>query len=308
MIFPEPTFISWYPLISSTSQRHFQGSSCGLGTKVSQTYAWDQMRRRDHKRHRLQVHNLTHSFTGLQWFPDGHGFKQWTGNNSKALMKVFIPAIEGHIPQDIVHMFCALLEFCYITQHNVITEASLVQLSDVLTMFHCYPQVFKTTGTVPHFLLSHQHSMTHYADMIQLFGASNRLCSLITESKHIKVVKEPWRWSNKHNALGQMLLTNQWLDKLAASRQCRDSILYRLVLAYFMAHNNWASQHNITIMCRVIPHIMCSFPAIMHQTHDTFPHSRNAFPCSCIFTFYCTSSCFSRIFMFHCASLHSIAI
>ena len=27
-------------------------------------------------------------FSGLQRFPDGHGFKQWTGNDLKALMKV----------------------------------------------------------------------------------------------------------------------------------------------------------------------------------------------------------------------------
>ena len=27
------------------------------------------------------------SFTGLQCFPQGHNFKQWTGNDSKALMK-----------------------------------------------------------------------------------------------------------------------------------------------------------------------------------------------------------------------------
>ncbi|KAG1870501.1 hypothetical protein C8R48DRAFT_596843 [Suillus tomentosus] len=158
------------------------------------------------------------SFTGLRRFPDGCGFKQWTGNDSKALMKVFIPAIEGHVPQDMVHAFRALLEFCYIARRDVITEASLVQLSDALTRFHHYCQIFETTGTVPHFSLPRQHSMTHYADMIRLFGAPNGLCSSITESKHIKAVKEPWRWSNKHNALGQMLLTNQRLDKLAASR------------------------------------------------------------------------------------------
>jgi hypothetical protein len=67
------------------------------------------------------------------------------------------------------------------------------------------------------------------------------------------------------------------LNTLAATR-CRDSILYRLVLAYFTAHDDWASQHNITIMCRAILHIMRSFPAITRQTQDTFPHSRNAFP------------------------------
>jgi hypothetical protein len=83
--------------------------------------------------------------------------------------------------------------------------------------------------------------------------------------------------------------------------RCRDSILYRLVEAYFTAHNDWASQHNITIMCRAIPHIMLSFPAIMRQTQDTFPHSRNAFPHSC------NAFPHSRIFAFHCASSCSIA-
>jgi len=51
---------------------------------------------------------------------------------------------------------------------------------------------------------------------------------------------------------------------------CRDSIFYRLILAYFMAHDNWASQHNITIMSRMILHIMSNFPAMMCQTYDTF--------------------------------------
>lgn len=51
-----------------------------------------------------------------------------------------------------------------------------------------------------------------------MFGAPNGLCSSITESKHIKAVKKPWRRSSKHKALGQMLLTNQRLDKIAAAR------------------------------------------------------------------------------------------
>jgi hypothetical protein len=43
-----------------------------------------------------------------------------------------------------------------------------------------------------------------------------------------------------------------------------------------MAHDDWASQHNITIVCRAIPHIMRSFPAITCQTQDTFLHSHLA--------------------------------
>jgi len=54
--------------------------------------------------------------------------------------------------------------------------------------------------------------------LIREFGAPNGLCSSITESKHIKAVKEPWRRSSRFEALGQMLLTNQRLDKLAAAR------------------------------------------------------------------------------------------
>ena len=60
--------------------------------------------------------------------------------------------------------------------------------------------------------------MDHYATNIRRYGAPNGLCSSITESKHIKAVKEPWRRSSRYEALGQMLLTNQRNDKLSALR------------------------------------------------------------------------------------------
>ncbi|KAG1849361.1 hypothetical protein C8R48DRAFT_750259 [Suillus tomentosus] len=156
------------------------------------------------------------SFAGLRRFPQGRDFKQWTGDDSKALMKVFLPAIEGHVPQDMVRAFRALLEFCYLVRRNIITEDTLIQIQDALRRFHHYRKIFDTI--IPTFSLPRQHSMAHYVDMIRLFGAPNGLCSSITELKHIKAVKEPWRWSSRHNALGQMLVTNQRLDKLAASR------------------------------------------------------------------------------------------
>ena len=60
-----------------------------------------------------------------------------------------------------------------------------------------------------------------------MFGAPNGLCSSITESKHIKAVKEPYRRSSHFEALGQILLTNQRNDKLAA---CRVSLTARKLL------------------------------------------------------------------------------
>jgi hypothetical protein len=130
-----------------------------------------------------------------------------------------LPAIEGHVPREIVRTFRAFLEFCYITRRNVVDTKALTELEDALARFHQYRTAFQELGVRPDGCsLPRQHSLTHYISLIKAFGAPNGLCSSITESKHIKAVKEPWRRSNRYKALGQMLLTNQRLDKLAACR------------------------------------------------------------------------------------------
>lgn len=128
-----------------------------------------------------------------------------------------MPAIQGHVPQDVVRTFSAFLDFCYIVRRDSLTDNDLVQLQDALDRFHKYREIFKTTGVTLTFSLPRQHSLCHYPLLVRLFGAPNGLCSSITESKHIKAVKEPWRRSSRFNALGQMLLTNQRLDKLVAA-------------------------------------------------------------------------------------------
>ncbi|KAI6115218.1 hypothetical protein EDD16DRAFT_1799844 [Pisolithus croceorrhizus] len=122
-------------------------------------------------------------FTGLRRFPEGRHFKQWTGNDSKALMKVYLPAIEGHVPVEIVRTFRALLEFTYLIRRNVITEETLVTIEDVINCFHKHREIFRESGT------------------------------------HIDAVKDPYRRTNRNKPLGQMLIINQRLDKLAASRR-----------------------------------------------------------------------------------------
>jgi hypothetical protein len=113
----------------------------------------------------------------------------------------------------------SFLEFCYIVRRSVITENTLVDLDDALARFHEHRAAFQDQGIrTKGFTLPRQHSMVHYRDMIRLFGAPNGLCSSITEAKHIKAVKEPWRRSNRNKPLKQMLLTNQRLDKLMAAR------------------------------------------------------------------------------------------
>ncbi|KAJ6609225.1 hypothetical protein B0H10DRAFT_2298332 [Mycena sp. CBHHK59/15] len=129
-------------------------------------------------------------FPGLCRFPEGRGFKQWTGDDSKALMK-----------------------------RNVVGEATLIAIDAALARYHQERQIFEESGVCPNgFCLPRQHSLTHYRYLIQEFGAPNGLCSSITESKHIKAIKEPWRRSSRYEALIQMLTINDRLDKLAAAR------------------------------------------------------------------------------------------
>ncbi|KAJ7480981.1 hypothetical protein FB451DRAFT_1350862 [Mycena latifolia] len=158
-------------------------------------------------------------FPGLRRFPEGRGFKQWTGDDSKALMKVYLPAIEGHVPPQMLRAFSAFLDFCYLVRRNVVDEATLTAIDAALARYHQERVIFAESGVCPDgFCLPRQHSLTHYRYLIQQFGAPNGLCSSITESKHIKAVKQPWRRSSRYEALGQMLTINDRLDKLASAR------------------------------------------------------------------------------------------
>ena len=128
-----------------------------------------------------------------------------------------MPALQGHLPGDVICTFRAFLEFCYIARCDVITEDHLDEMEDALLRFHSFREVFMPIRPKG-FSLPRQHSIIHYPALIRLFGAPNGICSSITESKHIRAVKEPWRRSSRNQALFQMLTTNQRLDQLIAAR------------------------------------------------------------------------------------------
>ncbi|KAI0310524.1 hypothetical protein OF83DRAFT_1166623 [Amylostereum chailletii] len=166
--------------------------------------------------------SLAPAFSGLRRFHQGRNFKQWTGDDSKALMKVYVNAIEGHVPRDMVRAITAYLDFCYIARKSELLETDLDDLDEALARFHQYRVVFQQYGVrapgLEGLSLPRQHAMKHYRELIEWFGAPNGLCTSITEAKHIKAIKEPWRRSNRYKPLGQMLLTNQRLDKMAAAK------------------------------------------------------------------------------------------
>ena len=111
------------------------------------------------------------------------------------------------------------MDLCYIFRRNVITTTALKTAEGLLDQFHNLRRVFIDAGVRSSISLPRQHALIHYLTSIPLFGSPNGLCSSITESKHIKAVKEPWQRSSRYKALIQMLRTITRLDKIAALRR-----------------------------------------------------------------------------------------
>jgi hypothetical protein len=129
---------------------------------------------------------------------------------------VYLSTLEGHVPVEMLRTFSAYLARC-----SVFTESTLNLLYDALGRFYEHCVLFQATGVrepgPEGFALPRQHSIKHYPHLITEFGALNGLCSSITESKHIRAVKEPWRRSSRNQPLRQILVVNQRLDKLVAA-------------------------------------------------------------------------------------------
>ncbi|KAI9450796.1 hypothetical protein BJY52DRAFT_1125681 [Lactarius psammicola] len=160
--------------------------------------------------------SIVPSFPGLRRFPEGRDFNQWTGDDSKALMKVYLGAIAGYLPPMMVRCISTFIDACYVARRSAISALALEWFRERVAQFHEQRQIFIRSGVRMSISLPRQHALSHYALSIQLFGSPNGLCSSITESKHIKAVKEPWRRSSRYNALPQILRTLVQLEKMAA--------------------------------------------------------------------------------------------
>ncbi|KAL0063000.1 hypothetical protein AAF712_010131 [Marasmius tenuissimus] len=151
------------------------------------------------------------AFPGLRRFPDGWDFNQWTGDDSKALMKVYIAAIQGHVPSDIVKTFSAFMECCFIVRKNSLAADDFAAFDYHLSRFHEYREIFITTGVRDDLSLPRQHALKHYPRGLRTFGSPNGLCSSITESKHIKAMLKTITRLEKMNAIQQKFRKRGWL-------------------------------------------------------------------------------------------------
>ncbi|KAH7903445.1 hypothetical protein BJ138DRAFT_1120383 [Hygrophoropsis aurantiaca] len=122
----------------------------------------------------------TPHFPGLRWFPHGRQFKQWTGDDSKALMKVYLPAIVEYVPAQLVKCLRAFLDFCYLVRRSELGIDTLAEAEKALQEFHDAREIFRESGIRPTgFSLPRRHSLVHYLRLIQEFGAPNGLSARV---------------------------------------------------------------------------------------------------------------------------------
>jgi hypothetical protein len=130
-----------------------------------------------------------------------------------------LSAIKGHVPDDMVACIAAFTEVCYLVRQDEISASDLDAINSEINQFHHFRQAFiSSAGVRASISLPRQHALIHYPESIALFGSPNGLCSSITEAKHIKAVKEPWRRSSRNHPLPQMLQTVTRMEKMAALR------------------------------------------------------------------------------------------
>ena len=64
-------------------------------------------------------------------------------------MQVYLPAIDGHVPDKMVQTMRAFLEFCYIARRDIHDSHNLAALDDALQRFHRHRENFQTSGVHP---------------------------------------------------------------------------------------------------------------------------------------------------------------
>ena len=81
--------------------------------------------------------------------------------------QVYLPAIQGYMPDKMVKALQAFLDFCYIIQRDVHGTESLNALEDALNHFHHHHEIFRTSGICLNgFNLPRSHAAVHYLHLI----------------------------------------------------------------------------------------------------------------------------------------------
>ncbi|KAG8708011.1 hypothetical protein FRC08_000162 [Ceratobasidium sp. 394] len=186
----------------------------------------------DHILHRwmhiLGAGTINNRLMGMPRFPGLRHFKngilsfinsQWTGTESKAVAKVFLPAVAGSQPSEAVAATRCLMDFMYRAHLPQLDDDDLDQLDSDLARFHDLKHIFVSHGGVKDWdAIPKLHMLNHYTYLIREFGTTDGYNTETSEWLRIDCVKVFYRASNKVDPTEQMITNLQQREAWAIQR------------------------------------------------------------------------------------------
>ncbi|QRV73208.1 hypothetical protein RhiJN_01222 [Ceratobasidium sp. AG-Ba] len=167
---------------------------------------------------------------GLKHFPKGISVvKQWTGKESKEMMRQILPAVLGDLRPEEAQMIRSLIDFIYQSHASSMTETDLAHMELELDTFHQFKDLLVAKdyyqSNARFDRIAKLHALSHYVDSIREFGTPDGYSTEVPENLHIEYAKIPWRASNKVRPLPQMLTYIQRQEAIRIHRAYRDQYL-----------------------------------------------------------------------------------
>ncbi|KAJ3978234.1 hypothetical protein F5890DRAFT_1390304, partial [Lentinula detonsa] len=166
--------------------------------------------------------NLRHFSKGIS------SITQWTGNEYRAMSKVYPGLIAGAVDNGVVQAVRALEDFMFYAHFEVHTDHSLAAMDTAWSTFHDRKDVFLELGLRTHFNISKLHNVSHYLESIRSRGTNDNFNTEFSERLHIDLSKNGYRASNKRNFQPQM---TKWLTRQEAIHR-RDQFMGWVMLEY----------------------------------------------------------------------------
>ncbi|QRV99083.1 hypothetical protein RhiJN_27102 [Ceratobasidium sp. AG-Ba] len=169
---------------------------------------------------------------GMTHFPKGvSAVKQWTGRESKEMLKQILPAVLGDLRPEEAQLARSIIDFIFIAHSASMTDTDLATLEHELDTFHRFKDVLIAKGFYQSEArfdrIAKLHALSHYVEMIRWLGTPDSYSTELSEHLHIEFAKVPWRASNKVRPLPQMLAYIQRQEAIRIYRTYLDRFLGR---------------------------------------------------------------------------------
>ncbi|KAJ1309298.1 hypothetical protein OPQ81_004960 [Rhizoctonia solani] len=169
---------------------------------------------------------------GLRHFSkgvSGIGPRQWTGRESKDLVKQVLPIAVGKCSPEFTKLVRSVVDFIHQAHSASMTDRDIDVLQHSLNTLHELKEIMVNPVDGYYKDMKHWdkiaklHMMEHYAHSICELGTPDGYNTEGPENLHIIYAKEPWRASNKRSPLPQMTKYLQRLDAIRIQRHYMDS-------------------------------------------------------------------------------------